>query len=154
MNIKISAEDFENGSIIPAEYTCDGENISPALYWSGIPKGTKSIVLIMDDPDAPMRTFVHLIMFNIPADMDRLYKGIPKYDKDFTNGIRYGVNDFGRIGYGGPCPPSGTHRYYFRIYALDKLLDLSPTARRDRVDKGMIGHILASGELIGLYKRT
>lgn len=153
MNIKISAEAFENGSKIPAEYTCDGKNISPALHWSGIPVGTNSIALIMDDPDAPMGTFVHMVIFNIPADMDILPKGIPKDEKYPSREIRYGMNDFGRTDYRGPCPPSGTHRYYFRIYALDKMLSLGPGVKRDKVDEGMRGHILASGELMGLYER-
>jgi len=154
MNIKISAEAFENRSMIPVEYTCDGENISPALFWTGIPTGTKSIVLIMDDPDAPMGTFVHMVIFNIPPDMNALPKGIPKSEKYFNNTIHYGTNDFARVGYGGPCPPTGTHRYYFRIYALDIMLNLGPGAKRNAVDKGMMGHVLASGELIGLYKRN
>ena len=152
MDIKIFAEDFENGSQIPVEYTCDGENISPALYWSGIPERTKSIVLIMDDPDAPMKTFVHMVLFNIPANLNRLPKGIPQNEK-FNKEIQFGLNDFGKANYGGPCPPSGTHRYIFRIYAIDKILDIDPGTKRDKVEKFMIGHILGMGELMGLYKR-
>ena len=153
MNMKISAKDFENGSTIPVEYTCDGENISPELFWSGVPTGTKSIVLIMDDPDAPMGTFVHMVIFNIPANVNFLPKGMPNDDKYFKNESRYGMNDFGRYGYGGPCPPSGTHRYYFRLYALDTMLDLDSGTKRSKLDNYMIGHVLAGSELMGLYKR-
>jgi Raf kinase inhibitor-like YbhB/YbcL family protein len=153
MNIKILSDAFDNGSIIPVEHTCDGENISPALYWSGVPIGTKSLVLIMDDPDAPVGTFTHMIMFNIPDDVDILPKEVPKDEKYLKHGIHYGINDFGRTGYGGPCPPYGTHRYYFRIYALDIMLNLGQGIRRYEVEKGMKGHILANGELMGLYKR-
>lgn len=149
-NIKISSEAFRNGGSIPEEYTCDGINISPSLSWSGIPAGTKSIVLIMDDPDAPMGTFVHWVLFNIPADVENLPRGM----EGFKHEIRHGKADFGRVGYGGPCPPSGIHRYYFRIYALDIILNLNSGATRRQVDIAMGGHILTTGELMGKYKRN
>ena len=146
--ISISAEAFKNGETIQKDYTCDGKDISPALSWTGIPKDTKNIVLIMDDPDA---TFVHWILFNIPATKDRLSTAIPK------NGIlndrsMQGMTDFGYVGYGGPCPPLGKpHKYYFRIYAIDKIFDLSPGVSRKDIDNEMQGHILAKGELFGIY---
>jgi Raf kinase inhibitor-like YbhB/YbcL family protein len=153
MNMKISAKDFENGSTIPIEYTCDGENISPELSWSGVPTGTKSMALIMDDPDAPRGTFVHMVMFNIPANISSLPKSLPEDDENFKNGSHYGMNDFGRSGYGGPCPPSGTHRYFFRLYALDTVLDLESGAKRSKLDEHMVGHVLEYSKLVGLYKR-
>ncbi len=151
-NIPILAEAFKEGENIPVEYTCDGKNISPALFWTWMPIETKSTVLIMDDPDAPGKTFVHWVVYNIPPETERLNKGFPK-DEIFGNGIIQGMTDFGRIGYGGPCPPSGTHRYFFHIYALDKKLDLLPGATKGQVGVAMDGHIIANGELMGRYKR-
>ncbi len=150
--ISISAEAFKNGEAIPAEYTCDGKDISPALSWEGIPASAKSIALIMDDPDAPMGTFVHWVIFNIPASAQKLAKGIPE-DKTLGDGSRQGTNDFRSIGYGGPCPPGGTHRYYFKIYALDTMLNLPAGATKADVEKAMKGHVLAQGELMGKYGR-
>ena len=151
-NMSIFTEAFKEGENIPGEYTCDGENISPVLFWTWRPTETKSIALIMDDPDAPGGTFVHWVLYNIPPETDKLNKGFPK-EKIFRDGTTQGVTDFGRIGYGGPCPPSGSHRYFFRIYALDKKLDLFPGATRGQVDDAMKGHIIAKGELMGRYKR-
>lgn len=151
-NISISAEAFQAGGTIPKEYTCDGSNVSPALSWSGIPSNAKSIALIMDDPDAPMGTFVHWVLFNIPASTQKLPKGISR-NQTLGDGSRQGMTDFGRAGYGGPCPPKGTHRYYFRIYALDTMLNLQPGASREQLDDAMKGHILAMGELMGNYTR-
>ena len=146
--ISISAEAFKNGERISGEYTCDGKDISPALSWTGVPKDTKSIALIMDDPDA---TFVHWILFNIPAIKDRLPAAIPK-NGILNDGSIQGMTDFGYVGYGGPCPPLGkSHKYYFRIYAVDKIFDLSPGISRKDVDNAMKGHILAKGELFGIY---
>ncbi len=152
-NISISSEAFQNGSNIPDEYTCEGEEVSPALSWKGIPADAKSIALIMDDPDAPRGTFVHWVLFNIPANTQQLPKGIPG-NKTLSDGSRHGMTDGGKAGYVGPCPPSGKpHRYYFRIYALDKKLDLPPGASRKQLDDAMKGHILAKGELMGRYGR-
>lgn len=152
-NITIWSEAFKNGESIPVEYTCDGKNISPGLSWRGIPAETKSIVLIMDDPDAPMGTFVHWVLFNLPVDVNKLPSGIRTREPFFTRETHHGVTGFGRVGYGGPCPPTGVHRYYFRIYALDTLLSLKPGETRKHLDDAMNEHILAKGELFGLYKR-
>lgn len=150
--ITISAEAFGAGGTIPAEYTCDGRNVSPALSWDGVPANAKNIALIMDDPDAPGRTFVHWVLFNIPAGTQKLNKGIPG-NKTLSDGSAHGMTDFGRVGYGGPCPPGGTHRYYFKIYALDKKLDLLAGASKKELEDAMAGHILAKGELMGKYGR-
>ena len=152
-NITIWSEAFKNGENIPVEYTCDGKNISPGISWSGIPAGTKSIALIMDDPDAPMGTFVHWALFNLPADINKLPSGIRNREPFFKHETHHGTTGFGRIGYGGPCPPTGTHRYYFRIYALDILLGLGSGTTRKKLDEAMKEHILATGEFFGLYKR-
>ena len=154
-NISISTDAFQSGGTIPSRYTCDGEDVSPALTWSGVPEGTKSIALIMDDPDAPGRTFVHWVLYNIPANTRKLPEAVPKA-QTLNDGSRHGRNDFmkDRIGYRGPCPPPGKpHRYYFRIYALDTELDLPPGASRAEVEKAMKGHVLGSGELMGKYGR-
>lgn len=151
-NISISAEAFQAGGAIPPEYTCDGSDVSPALSWKGIPSNAKSIALIMDDPDAPGGTFVHWVLYNIPAGTEKLPMGIPG-NQTLGDGSRQGITDFGSVGYGGPCPPRGTHRYYFRIYAIDTMLDLPPGASRKQVDSAMKGHVLAAGELMGRYGR-
>src|SRR5574341_928646 len=148
-NISITTEAFRNGDAIPAEYTCDGSDKSPALSWSGIPAGTKSIALIMDDPDAPRGTFVHWVLFNIPAETKKLPEGVPG-SKTLSDGSCHGITDFGKAGYGGPCPPPGKpHRYFFKVYALDKKLNLPAGASKKQVEDAMKGHILAKGELMG-----
>lgn len=151
-NISISSGAFQAGGAIPPEYTCDGSNVSPALSWRGIPSNAESIALIMDDPDAPGGTFVHWVLFNIPPGTTELPEGVPR-NRTLDDGSSQGITDFGRIGYGGPCPPGGTHRYYFRLYALDTMLNLQPGASRKQLDDAMRGHILAQGELMGNYKR-
>lgn len=151
--ISISIDAFGAGESIPDEYTCKGKNVSPALSWSGVPANTKSLALIMDDPDAPGGTFVHWVLFNIPPETNTLSKGIPG-NKSLADGSRHGKTDFDRVGYGGPCPPPGKpHRYYFRIYALDKIIDLQPGATSAELEKAMSGHILAKGETMGKYSR-
>ncbi len=150
--ITVSSEAFMEGGAIPAEYTCDGRNVSPPLSWKGIPENAKSIALIMDDPDAPMGTWVHWVLFNIPSNTEKLPKGIPK-NPTLGDGSRQGMTSFGRPGYGGPCPPSGMHRYYFKIYALDTMLDLQTNATKREVENAMKGHVLAQGELMGRYAR-
>jgi Raf kinase inhibitor-like YbhB/YbcL family protein len=150
--ITVSSEAFKEGGDIPSEYTCDGKNVSPSLSWKGIPENAKSIALIMDDPDAPMGTFVHWVLFNIPAGTQKLPKGMPG-NQTLGDGSRQGMTDFGRAGYGGPCPPKGTHRYYFKIYALDTMLDLQPGATKKQLENAMKGHVLAQGELMGKYER-
>ena len=150
--IKITSPAFAEGGMIPAKYTCDGANVSPPLQWDAAPEGTKSIALISDDPDAPVGTWVHWVLFNLPADVTELTENTPS-DKTLPNGARQGTNDFRKIGYGGPCPPGGTHRYFFKLYALDTELDLQSGADKARLLKAMKDHILAQGQLIGKYKR-
>lgn len=152
MEIRIDSLAFENDGLIPAKYTCDGDDISPPLQWDVVPEGTRSIALICDDPDAPMGTFVHWVLFNLPAEAKELPENI-SVDKILPNGAKQGTSDFGRIGYGGPCPPSGTHRYFFKIYALDIEIDLAAGASKRELLKAMEGHILAQGQLVGKYKR-
>jgi Raf kinase inhibitor-like YbhB/YbcL family protein len=152
MEIKITSSTFEDGGMIPAKYTCDGADVSPPLQWDTVPEGTRSIALICDDPDAPMGTWVHWVLFNLHAETNELAEDIPA-DKILPDGAKQGVSDFGRIGYGGPCPPSGTHRYFFKIYALDTELGLEAGANKRQLLKAMEGHILAQGQLIGKYKR-
>ncbi|MFC1677546.1 YbhB/YbcL family Raf kinase inhibitor-like protein [Planctomycetota bacterium] len=152
MDIKISSSAFTEGGMIPSKYTCDGKDMSPALSWQGVPQETKSIALICDDPDAPMGTFVHWVLFNLPADTTQLPENYPE-DETLDNGARQGITDFGKTGYGGPCPPSGTHRYFFKIYALDTVIDMVSLVDKPKLLEAMDGHILAQGQLMGRYKR-
>ncbi len=152
MEIKITSSAFAEGGLIPSKYTCDGSNISPPLQWDMVPEGTKSVALICDDPDAPIGTFVHWVLFGLPAEAGELEENIPP-DKTLPNGAKQGTNGFGRIGYGGPCPPSGTHRYFFKIYALKTELNLAAGATKSDLLNAMEGHILGQGQLIGKYKR-
>ena len=152
MEIKITSSAFKEGDMIPAKYTCDGADISPPLQWDTAPEGTVSIALISDDPDAPMGTWVHWVLFNLPGSTTSLAENVPT-DKTLTNGAIQGTNDFRKIGYGGPCPPGGTHRYYFKIYALDTQLELQAGANKKELLRAMQGHILAEGQLMGKYKR-
>lgn len=148
----VSSPAFKNGEFIPSKYTCDGENISPEIRIEGIPSNTMSLVLINDDPDAPMGTWDHWILFNIPPTMNIIPEGI-KPEKEFSNGMKHGINSWGRVGYGGPCPPSGIHRYFFKVYALDTTLNLPAGATKQQILKAIQGHILAEGELMGKYSR-
>jgi len=151
--ISISADGFKEGDTIPDEFTCKGKDISPSLSWKGIPAGTKSISLIMDDPDCSEGTFVHWVLYNIPPETRKMPKGIP-HNKTLADGSMQGMTDFGRAGYGGPCPPPGKpHRYYFKVYALDIILVLPPAVSKNQLENAMKGHILASGELTGKYQR-
>jgi Raf kinase inhibitor-like YbhB/YbcL family protein len=143
LSIKSSA--FEHNKQIPKKYTCDGDNINPPLTVEGAPKEAKTLSLIMDDPDAPMGTFDHWVTWNIPASTNK----IAEHSAPGTEGL----NGARRPGYTGPCPPSGTHRYFFKVYALDAQLDLSAKSTKRDVEKAMQNHILAKGELIGLYHR-
>ena len=152
MDITITSSVFSEGGMIPKKYTCDAEDISPDLKWSGVPQGAKSLALICDDPDAPVGTWVHWVLFNLPADVTTLAAGLPA-DATLKNGARHGKNDFRKLGYGGPCPPGGTHRYYFKLYALDTLLSLESGSTKAQLLATMKGHILAEGQLMGKYKR-
>jgi len=152
MALEITSSVFEQGGMIPSKYTCDAENISPPLEWNGIPDDAESLALIVDDPDAPGKTWVHWVLFNLPAKTTSLEEDFPK-DATLDNGAINGVTDFGSNGYGGPCPPGGTHRYYFKLYALDSELDLDSSAKKSDLLKAMEGHVLAEGQLMGKYKR-
>lgn len=145
--MRITSSAFSHNERIPKKYTCDGENVSPALRFEDVPKEAKSLVLIVDDPDAPAKTWVHWVVYDIdPTTIDAPESATP------PAGIE-GTTDFGRPGYGGPCPPSGTHRYFFKLYALDSQLLLAPGQGKAMVEQAMEGHILANAELIGLYER-
>ena len=157
MALEITSSAFAANSAIPAKYTCDGEDLSPELSWTGVPERTKSLVLIMDDPDAPPGTWVHWVLYDLPADASGLPEGLPEKEKlenGAAHGLCWGVNSFSRVGYHGPCPPPGSpHRYCFKLYALDTLLCLAPRATKPDVLKAMEGHVLAQGELIGTHRR-
>ena len=135
---------FKNNEMIPRKYTCDGADVNPPLNIRGIPVKAESLVLIVDDPDAPMGTWDHWIVWNIPPE--------ERIEENSVPGVE-GLNDFRKHSYGGPCPPSGTHRYFFRVYALDAMLDLKPNPRKRDVERAMGRHILAQGEIVGLYRR-
>jgi Raf kinase inhibitor-like YbhB/YbcL family protein len=150
--LEVTSAAFTEGNMIPKKYTCDGENISPPLAWSTPPAGAKSIAVINDDPDAPAGTWTHWVIFNIPATVTSLPENIPPL-KTLEDGSVQGANDFRKIGYGGPCPPFGVHRYYFKVYALDSFLDLKPGATKREVLRAANGHILSEGMLMGRYKR-
>ena len=152
MKLEITSSAFSEGGMIPGRYSCDGPDISPDLSWQGVPEGSRSLALICDDPDAPAGTWVHWVLFNIPVDEKGLTAQIAP-DAKLSNGALHGTNDFRRLGYGGPCPPRGTHRYYFKLYALDTVLPLKAGATKAQVEAAMAGHILAQGQLMGKYKR-
>lgn len=154
MSLELTSEAFTNGQSIPAKYSCTGRNISPALAWGEPPAGTQSFALIMDDPDAPTGTWVHWVLFNVPPDTRGLQEDLPITGKNADlNGIYVGKNSSGNIGYDGPCPPSGTHRYFFKLYALDTTISLLPGATKQQVVREMQGHILAQGELVGTFTK-
>ena len=150
--LKVTSPAFADSGMIPAVHTCDGEDRSPALAWSGAPRGTASFALICDDPDAPAGTWVHWVLFNIPADSTGLPEGLSE-DGSRKLGARVGKNSWKRLGYGGPCPPGGTHRYYFKLYALDARLALAEGADKKALEKAMTGHLLGEGQLMGRYQR-
>ena len=150
--MQITSQAFEEGGMIPGKYTCDGQDVSPPLAWDAVPPGTKSLALICDDPDAPVGTWVHWVYYDIPADSRGLPEKVPQ-DKKPSPGGTQGINDFRKTGYGGPCPPGGTHRYYFKLYALDTLLELAPGASKGRLLKEMKGHVLGEAQLMGKYRR-
>ena len=143
---------FAEGESIPRKYTCDGENISPPLQWRDVPEGTRSFALVADDPDAPGGTWDHWLLYNLPAEARSLPEGVPP-DAELSDSSRHGQNSWPQLGYGGPCPPSGTHRYFFKLYALDTVLELDAGANKERLSQAMEGHVLAEAELMGTYAR-
>jgi Raf kinase inhibitor-like YbhB/YbcL family protein len=149
---KLISSAFKDGDPIPRQYTCSGVNVSPPLEWSDVPKTAKTLAIIADDPDAPAGTWVHWVVYNLPADTMGIVENLPQ-DENLKGGGFQGKNDFEKIGYGGPCPPSGTHRYYFRIYALDGDLPLKAGVTKTDVEKAMDGHILGQTQLMGTYKK-
>jgi Raf kinase inhibitor-like YbhB/YbcL family protein len=153
VGIQITSSAFTEGSGIPVEYTCDGADASPDLNWASVPADTKSLALICDDPDAPSGTFVHWVMYAMPAVQNQIQKRLPN-SPTLPNGAKQGKNGFGRIGYGGPCPPrAAPHHYFFRIYALNANIDEPPGASRAQIDRAMKGHVVAEGHLMGTYQR-
>ncbi len=145
--LTISSPAFGHNGNIPSKYTCDGKDLNPPLAIRNVPPGAKSLVLIVDDPDAPAGTWVHWLLWNIAPDAAEIREdSVPK-------GAIQGINDFRKHAYGGPCPPSGTHRYFFKLYALDGLLNIGPNSQKAELEKAMQGHILSQTEIIGLYKR-
>jgi Raf kinase inhibitor-like YbhB/YbcL family protein len=152
MALSIASPAFKNGSPIPVLYSCKGRDISPALSWSDAPTGTKSLALIMDDPDAPGDTWVHWVIYNIPASAGGLQEAAPA-QAQLADGSLNGTNSWGNLGYGGPCPPSGTHRYFFKLYALDTMFGLPSGANKQKLLSAMQNHILAQGELMGTFSK-
>ena len=151
MELKSSA--FRSGADIPRKHTCDADDVSPQFSWSNVPSGTKAFALIADDPDAPGGTWVHWVIYDLPAATHELGEGMNK-NETLANGGKQGVNDFRKVGYGGPCPPPGKpHRYFFKLYALDAATNLKPRATKQQLLAAMKGHILGEAELIGRYKR-
>lgn len=155
-NMQLTSPSFENQSRMASEFTCDGEDISPALEWSSVPEGTRSFALVVDDPDAPdpahpKMTWVHWVLYNIPAASRSLPQAVK--DQDLPQGTLQGLNDWKKTGYGGPCPPIGEHRYFHKLYALDTVLPNLARPTKAKLEKAMEGHILFKAELIGLYQR-
>ena len=153
MPFSITSPSFSAGGAIPKKFTCDGADVSPQLSWKGSPAGTQTFALVMDDPDAPVGTWVHWVLYNVAANVTELPEGLEKQEQ-VASGALQGLNDFHKTGYGGPCPPAGRpHRYFFKLYALDKELDLRAGAKKSDVERAMSGHILAQTELMGRYGR-
>lgn len=156
-DLRFTSVPFSPSESIPSEYTCEGADVSPSLEWTHVPDGTESIALVVDDPDAPGQTFTHWVLFNLPGDATRLPTDVD-LDAEFADQDRFpqeGANDFGDVGYGGPCPPpgDGPHRYFFRLYALDTVLDLERGASKTQVTDAMNGHVLDETDLVGTYER-
>jgi Raf kinase inhibitor-like YbhB/YbcL family protein len=153
MPFELTSTAFKQEEPIPPVYSCNGADISPPLAWGDPPEGTQSFTLIMDDPDAPAGTWVHWIVFNLPADVRSLPEDMPPGMKFGDVAATFGLNSWNRNEYGGPCPPSGTHRYFFKLYALDTTLDLNAEVKKGTVESAMEGHILAETELMGIFSR-
>jgi Raf kinase inhibitor-like YbhB/YbcL family protein len=153
MAFEIKSSAFSQGQPIPKNHTCEGSDVSVPLRWTDPPAGTKSFALIADDPDAPMGTWVHWVAYDLPAEAREMTEGVSKQEA-LRDGTKQGLNDFGRVGYGGPCPPPGKpHRYFFKLYALDKKLGLPPRATKPQILDAMKSHILAEAQVMGTYKR-
>jgi len=152
MGITLTSTAFQDGGNIPSTYTCDGQDGSPPLDWSGVPQTAKSLALICDDPDAPGRTWVHWVLYDLPPTVTRLPAELPRTERPSVGG-KQGMNDFKKIGYGGPCPPSGSHRYFFKIYALDIETTIAPGSTKDQLMQAIANHILEEGQLMGRYQR-
>ena len=153
LTMELKSSVFQNNQDIPQKYTCDGADLSPPLVWNNPPNGAKAFALITDDPDAPGGTWVHWVIYDLPADAKGLAEGVPTQEM-LPNGAKQGVNDFKNVGYGGPCPPRGpAHRYFFKLYALDQPTNLKPRATKQQLLNAMKGHILGEAQLIGKYKR-
>jgi len=153
MALELKSQAFSEGDFLPNRYTCKGEDVSPQLEWNGVSSQTKSLALICDDPDAPAGVWVHWVIYNIPVGKDGLSENIAK-ESLLPDGARQGVNDSGDIGYGGPCPPPGkAHRYVFKLYCLDSILDLKSGATKQELIEAMAGHIVGEAQLTGLFKR-
>jgi Raf kinase inhibitor-like YbhB/YbcL family protein len=151
--MQLTSSAFQSGREIPSKYTCDGEDVSPLLRWQDPPAGTKAFALIADDPDAPGGTWVHWVIYDLPTETKDLTEGAAKTDV-LASGAKQGVNDFRKVGYGGPCPPTAAaHRYYFKLYALDAATGLKPRATKEQVLEAIKGHVIGEAELIGRYKR-
>jgi Raf kinase inhibitor-like YbhB/YbcL family protein len=152
-SLQLMSSAFQNSGEIPRKNSCDAEDVSPALRWDKVPAGTRAFALIADDPDAPGGTWVHWVIYDIPAEAKELGEGATKTET-LPNGAKQGINDFRKVGYGGPCPPPGSpHRYFFKVYALDAVTNLKPRATKQQLLDAMKGHVLAEGELMGRYKR-
>ncbi len=152
MSFILSSSAFKNKETIPDEYTCAGENCSPPLLWKNVPSNAKSLVLIVDDPDAPNRTWVHWVVFNIPIEIEGFEANLQN-NTNINKKLNFGKNDFKTQRYGGPCPPSGTHRYFFKLYALDCTLKNPSGSTKAEIENAMEGHILGIAELIGLFSK-
>lgn len=153
MSLSISSAAFTEGSRIPEQYTCEGKDISPPLSWNDAPEGTESFALICDDPDAPMGTWDHWVIFNIPADSEGLSEAVPT-EESLANGSKHGLNSWKNTNYGGPCPPPGNpHRYFFKLYALDTMLPLTSEVNKSSLEKTMQDHILEEAQLMGTFSR-
>ncbi len=146
----LTSSAFKEGGMIPKKYTCDGPDVSPPLNWENVPAQAKSLAMIVDDPDAPMGTWVHWVIFNMPSGITGLPENVPPKDS-LPDGSLQGKNDFRNYGYGGPCPPGGTHRYFFKLYALDSVLRLKAGCSKSDLLKAMQGHVIGEGELMGRY---
>ncbi len=152
MGFRLVSPSFKDGDMMDSRFTCDGDNVSPTLRWAEVPEGTISLAFLCDDPDAPGGTFNHWILYNVPPIPAELREGVPAL-KTLPNNVYQGVNSFGSMGYGGPCPPSGTHRYIFTVFALSKLLDLDPGASKRQVENAIQNRILGKAQLMGKYSR-